>query len=170
MPLHLLISLRGSAPLLNEEFGMREIYPVLQEVIDSGGEFRLSPRGTSMLPLLREGRDSVVLVAKKHLKKRQICLYRRADGSFVLHRILSFDKAGQPVFCGDNQMKREYGIKNEDVIAVVVAVYRGEKRKNTTDLSLRFYSFFHCLMPCRRLSFFLRRVRNKLFLHKKKKD
>lgn len=156
--------------MLNEEFGMREIYPVLREVIDSGGEFRLSPRGTSMLPLLREGRDSVVLVAKGDLKKRQICLYRRTDGSFVLHRILSFDKAGQPVFCGDNQTKREYGVKVEDVIAVVTAVYRGEKRKSVTALSLRIYSFFHCLMPFRRFSFFLRRVKNKLFSHKKKKD
>ena len=156
--------------MLNEQFGMREIYPVLREVIDSGGEFRLSPRGTSMLPLLREGRDSVVLVAKGDLKKRQICLYRRPDGSFVLHRILSFDKAGQPIFCGDNQIKREYGIKSEDVIAVAAAVYRGEKRKSVTALSFRLYSFFHCIMLCRRIRFFARRVKNRLFSHKKKKD
>ena len=149
---------------------MREIYPVLQEVIDSGGEFRLSPRGTSMLPLLREGRDSVVLVAKGDLKKRQICLYRRTDGSFVLHRILVFDKVGEPVFCGDNQTKREYGIKREDVIAVVAAIYRGEKRKSVTSFSVRLYSFFHCIMLCRRTTFFVRRVWNRFFSHKKKKD
>ena len=38
----------------SEFHAMEEIYPLLQEVIDSGGEFRLHPRGTSMLPLLRE--------------------------------------------------------------------------------------------------------------------
>ena len=46
---------------LRTEFDMRELYPLLSEVLESGGEFRLYPKGTSMLPLLREGEDSVLL-------------------------------------------------------------------------------------------------------------
>ena len=34
---------------------------IIREVLSSGGEFRLYPHGTSMLPLLRQGRDSVSL-------------------------------------------------------------------------------------------------------------
>ena len=35
--------------------------PLIREVLASGGEFRLYPHGTSMRPLLRQGRDSVSL-------------------------------------------------------------------------------------------------------------
>ncbi len=155
--------------MLSDQFGMQEIYPLLLEVVDSGGEFRLSPRGTSMLPLLREGRDSVLLVKPQNLKKRQICLYRRPNGAFVLHRILAFDKQKNPVFCGDNQTKKEYGITKDNVIAVVSAVYRGEKRVNVTAVSFRLYSFFHAIMPWRRCYFFARRIKSKLFRCLKKK-
>ena len=34
---------------------------LIREVLASGGEFRLYPHGTSMLPLLRQGIDSVAL-------------------------------------------------------------------------------------------------------------
>ena len=155
--------------MLIDQFNMREIYPLLLEVMESGGELRLSPRGTSMLPLLREGRDSVLLVKPQMLKKRQICLYRRRDGSFVLHRILKFDQNKNPVFCGDNQTKKEYGISQNDVVAVVSAVYRDEKKVDADAASFRLYSIFHCFMPWRRCYFFLRRVKSKLFRCLKKK-
>lgn len=146
---------------------MEEIYPVLQEVIDSGGEFRLYPRGSSMRPLLREGRDSVVLVAPKTLKKRDICLYRRQDGSFVLHRILRFDKAGEPIFCGDNQLALEYGIPREAIIAVVDSVYRKARRVSCRSLLYRLYVRIHCCMLWRRVLHLPRRIR---ILMKRKRE
>ena len=69
----------------DKEFSMEEMYPLLREVIDSGGEFRLYPRGTSMLPLIRQGKDSVALVRPEALSRHDICLYRRGNGQFVLH-------------------------------------------------------------------------------------
>ena len=45
------------------EYSLEEYMPLIKEVVESGGEFRLFPRGTSMLPLIRQGRDSVALVA-----------------------------------------------------------------------------------------------------------
>ena len=38
---------------------------LIREVLASGGEFRLYPRGTSMLPLIRQGIDSVALRSVK---------------------------------------------------------------------------------------------------------
>lgn len=146
----------------DKEFSMEEIYPLLCDVINSGGEFRLYPRGTSMLPLLRQGVDSVALVRPEHLCRRDICLYRRESGQFVLHRLMRVEKDGTLTFCGDNQLAFERGIAREAVVARAVACYRGEKRREVTSPRLRLYAFFHCVMFLRWLRFLPRRVWHRL--------
>ena len=146
----------------NNSYKMEELYPLLLEVIESGGEFRLWPRGTSMRPLLREGRDSVALVLPDKLHKRDICLYRRADGSFVLHRLMKFGGDGEPVFCGDNQTRLEYGVKREQIVARVCAVFRDEKRISLKGLRYRLYTRIYGFLPLRWLWLLPRRVIGKL--------
>jgi len=148
--------------LQNNRYSMEELYPILLEVIESGGEFRLWPRGTSMLPLLREGRDSVALVKPGVCRKHDICLYRRENGAFVLHRLMKFEKNGAPVFCGDNQTALEYGVPEGNIIARVLAIYRGEKRISVTALRYRLYVCLHTVLPLRRVLFFPRRLISKL--------
>ena len=146
----------------NNSYKMEELYPLLLEVIESGGEFRLWPRGTSMRPLLREGRDSVALVLPDKLHKRDICLYRRSDGSFVLHRLMKFGGDGEPVFCGDNQTKLEYGVRREQIVARVCAVFRDEKRISLKGLRYRLYTRIYGFLPLRWLWLLPRRVIGKL--------
>ena len=43
-----------------------EVMDLLREVLASGGEFQIAPEGTSMLPLIRPGRDTVILVRPHH--------------------------------------------------------------------------------------------------------
>ena len=76
----------------NASASMAELLPLMREILQSGGEFRLFPQGTSMLPLLRQGVDSVVLRTENNIKKGDICLYQRNNGDFVLHRVV---KLGQ---------------------------------------------------------------------------
>ena len=150
----------------NENVTMEELYPVLTEVLESGGEFRFYPRGTSMLPLIKQGRDSVVLAAiDGKPAKYDLCLYRRANGQFVLHRLMKWTKAGEPIFCGDNQLVLEHGVTAERMIARVVAVYRGEKRRELSGFSYRCYVRVHCFMPWRWLLFFPRRLKNFIKRH-----
>ena len=151
----------------NKQFEMSELYGVILEVIESGGEFRLFPRGTSMRPLLREGRDSVLLKKADTVKKYDICLYRRSDGSFVLHRVMKVASDGTLVFCGDNQTALERGVPREAVIARVGALYREEKRVSLSSLFYRLYVFLHSIMPLRRVAFLLRRIKARLFGRKK---
>ncbi len=47
-------------PIL-ENASLADLYPVMREVFDRGGTFAIRPRGTSMLPLLRPGEDTVTL-------------------------------------------------------------------------------------------------------------
>lgn len=106
---------------------MSEMVGLIEEVISGDGEFRLYPRGTSMLPLIRQGKDSVILVKPGLLSIGDIILYRRKNGQFVLHRIVKI-KGDDLVICGDNQTALEYGITVSDVIAKVKAVYIDEIR------------------------------------------
>ena len=51
------------------KFSLAEYDDTIREVLNSGGAFRIYPRGTSMLPLLREGIDSVLLEKPDGTKK-----------------------------------------------------------------------------------------------------
>ena len=145
------------------DFNLEEYISVICEVIGSGGEFRLFPRGTSMLPLIRQGIDSVVLVAPvKKLKKRDIVFYKRENGQFVLHRIVGISKDGTYILCGDNQTTLEYGISSDMIIASVTAVYRGEKRVENSRFGRGIYELLWCFMPFRKILFFFRKILSKI--------
>ena len=109
----------------NIELSMSEIWQLAEVVISSGGEFRFFHKGTSMLPLLRQGIDSVVLVSPTDIKKNDILLYKRANGQFVMHRAIKIKK-DEYIMCGDNQYQHEHGIKKENILAKVKGIYRGE--------------------------------------------
>ncbi|MBQ4510186.1 MAG: S24/S26 family peptidase [Clostridia bacterium] len=109
----------------NIELSMSEIWELANVVISSGGEFRLFHKGTSMMPLLRQGKDSVVLVAPNDIKKNDILLFKRANGQFVMHRAIKIKK-NEYIMCGDNQYEHERGIKKENILAKVKGIYRGD--------------------------------------------
>ena len=140
-------------------YTVEELLPILLEVIESGGEFRFYPRGTSMLPLLRQERDSVVLVRPNRLSRGDICLYRRANGKFVLHRLMKIERDHSLTFCGDNQTALERGVPRAAVIARVSAIYRDDKRIEMSALSSRLYRLTHTKEPFRTLRFLPRRVK-----------
>ena len=123
----------------------------------------MKPRGISMLPLIKQDRDSVTLVkAELPLKKHELAFYRRDNGQFVLHRVMKLEKDGGYVMCGDNQTVLEYGINDSNVIAVVSEIYRGEKRLNTRSLTHKLYLVFWCCMPLRKLLRFSKRCISKI--------
>lgn len=140
------------------EFSMEQLAPLIAEVIDDGGEFRLYPRGTSMRPLIRQGIDSVALVLPKTEPKRgDILLYQRSDGQYVLHRLMRYEKDGTLCFSGDNHKDLEYGISNEQIIATVAAVFRREKRRDTTGAFMQCYGFLMTVGVFKNIFLFARR-------------
>ena len=100
--------------------------PVILEKLSQGDRVRLYPRGTSMLPLIRQGVDSVELSPLEgRLKKYDLPFYQRDDGQYILHRIL---KAGDTYTCiGDNQTVYEEGVRQDQLLAVVTGFYRKDK-------------------------------------------
>lgn len=141
--------------MIRETFRLADFDDTIRTVLESGGEFRMYPRGRSMLPMLREGIDSVVLVSPgETLEKGDIALYLRADGHYVLHRVVDVTD-GVYTMCGDNQVKKEPGITRDMIIGVVSRFYRGEK---CADDSKPFYKFYKLIWK----SFFIRRVYGKM--------
>lgn len=124
------------------EFSMEQLGPLIAEVIGEGGEFCLFPKGTSMLPLIRQGADAVALVSlDRKPKKGDVLLYRREDGQYVLHRLMRVENNGSLCFCGDNQRLLEHGIGCDQVVAVVTAFFRGDKRLEASGLVMRLYAY-----------------------------
>ena len=120
----------------------------------------LTVTGGSMLPLLAGGRDRVTLgPVPERLRRGEVLLYRRADGSYVLHRLTDFGPDGTLVFCGDRQIELERGIRPEQVIARAVAF---ERKGHYFTRSAPGYRVYCALWPrlrwCRQAIFRLRAV------------
>lgn len=133
-----------------EAFRLSEYIGLITEVLDSGGEFTLFPRGTSMLPLIVQGRDSVTLIKTESLSLGDIAFYRRTDGSFVLHRIVG-EKNGAYIMCGDHQLEREYGITRDMIIGKAIRITRGGREITEKLFTYRLYKILW-------KNFFIRRI------------
>lgn len=102
-----------------------EFAPVLTEVLSSDGHISLVVSGFSMTPFLKHGRDTVHLrtCTKKDLRRGQILLFKRCDGSLILHRIRKVLPDGQLVMNGDSQTWCET-ISYSQVLAVAFDIER----------------------------------------------
>ena len=137
--------------LSEKQYRLEDLLPLILEGLESGKTVRFSPRGISMLPMLRQGIDNVILSpVPEKLKKYDLPLYRRTSGQFVLHRIV---EAGDTYTCvGDNQFALEPGLRHEQMIALVTAFTRGDKLISVTDPRYRAYCvFWHYSRPLRHL-------------------
>lgn len=117
--------------------------------------------GTSMLPLLKQGRDFFIVekVKNRPLKKYDVVLYKRNPDKYVLHRIIKI-KNEKYVILGDNCIYKEYGISDDDIIGIMTGFIRKGRQHSTSELFYRLYSVCHCeLSPLRILLF---RIRCKL--------
>lgn len=139
---------------------MDAMMPIIEERLASGQSVELSPRGISMLPLIREGQDSVILSpVGERLKSYDLPLYKRENGGYVLHRVV---KACDGVYtmAGDNQYIYEAGIKHSQIIAVVTAIRRGGRLIDAESTLYRFYAMaWHRSRGAR---YFIFRVKRKL--------
>ena len=115
--------------------------PLFRETLAAGRSVKFSPRGVSMLPMLRQGRDSVRLSPlPDKLKKYDLPLYQRKSGAYVLHRIV---KVGDTYTCiGDNQFELEQGLHYEQMIGVVTAFYRDQREISVNSIGYRVYCFY----------------------------
>lgn len=98
----------------------------VEKALRENGVYVGKTQGNSMLPMLKEGRDTVVVVTPSFpLKKYDVPLYRR-DDHLTMHRIVRVTKNGY-IICGDNRINLEKDITDTDIIGVLKGFYRDGK-------------------------------------------
>ena len=113
--------------------------------LEKNGKIVYANKGYSMWPLIRQGKDLMVIERPcGRLKRYDAALYiRKGDGAYVLHRVLRAKK-DEYVICGDNCVKLERGITDDDVIGVLTGVIRDGKELKATDFKYRLYAHIWC--------------------------
>lgn len=113
-----------------------------EEELDKKGILVYTNKGNSMYPLIRQGKD--VLIIKKvntRLKKMDVPLYKRESGQYVLHRIIKVNE-NDYVIRGDNTYYNETGIRDDQILGVLSGVIREGKEISVNSLSYKIYSYF----------------------------
>lgn len=115
-----------------------------EEILERDGRLIYSSVGDSMLPMIRQGRDLLVIEKPKgRLKKYDIPLYKRDNGRYVLHRVLKV-RDEDYVICGDNRWYCETGITDRHIIGVLTAVIRNGREIPLSGRCYRLYVFLWC--------------------------
>ena len=118
------------------------------------GELTYRIVGVSMNPLLRQDRDLITVLRSDLAKKdengrfynHEVVLYKRhSDGAYVLHRIVEVREKDY-VILGDNCVKREYGITDEDILGVMTSFVRDGKTVQVTDPLYKAYVELWCAL------------------------
>ena len=110
----------------------------IAEVLPDAGIYASMTVGTSMYPMLRQQRDTVVIVpVDGRAKKYDVVLFRRGDQN-VLHRVIRVLPDGY-LIRGDN-CDAEESVSEEQILGVLAAFVRNGKHRKSTDLSCRIYA------------------------------
>lgn len=137
-----------------------------EEQLARTGKLIYTNKGDSMMPLIKQDRDLLIIEpVHGRLKKYDVPLYRRDSGQYVLHRILKVRKDDY-VICGDNRWCKEYGITDRHIIGVLTGIVRSGKEISVNDWKYRLYVHVWCdLFPVRamavRIIMKLKRIRCK---------
>ena len=139
----------------------------IEELISDGALLPLYVSGSSMNPFLISRRDIVYLksVDNAIVKKRSIVLFKRNDGTLVLHRVRKIFSDGRLKINGDAQTWSE-NIEKNQIVAIATEIERKGKRKSVDSFHWKLIDFiWSVLFPLRsvimRIWFKIRRIKNK---------
>ena len=107
-------------------------------------------KGYSMLPFIRDGRDSVELCSKVELEVGDIALARLGNGHFVLHRIWEIE-GERVILMGDGNISGKEVCSRGDIIGVASKIFRGKKVIDCASAAyVRNVKIWRRLLPVRR--------------------
>ena len=124
----------------------------IEESLRENGMHVSTTSGHSMMPMLKDRRDRVILrpVEEQPLRRYDLPLYKRPDGKYVLHRIIKVCD-GYYIIRGDNTYVNEK-IPFDWVIGYVTEFYRKGRHVSADSKWYRFYAaFWHFVYPVRLL-------------------
>ncbi len=103
----------------------------IEDVLTEKGVYIGPTVGVSMLPMLKNRRDTIVVKPKtERLKRLDVALYKRGE-AYILHRVLQAVEGGY-IIRGDNCYIDE-NVPEDAVIGVLVEFFRKDKHIFCTD-------------------------------------
>lgn len=105
------------------------MFPLISEILSQGQCAKITVTGNSMFPFLRDGIDSVELTkgSFQQLSRGDIVMIRRTSGEYIMHRIIR-KEINFFFMVGDAQQWVEGPLYPEQVVAIVTAIWRKDKR------------------------------------------
>lgn len=117
-------------------------YSTFERELEKHGRLIYPNVGDSMMPLIKQGRDLLVIEPiSAPLRRGDIPLYKRDSGQYVLHRIISC-RRGKYKICGDNRVWVEKGIEDRHMIGVLTGLIRGGKEIPIREAEGKLYRFY----------------------------
>ena len=112
-----------------------------EEILGKGQTLVYTNVGRSMMPLLRQRRDILIIEPRPsgRLKKFDVPLYKRGK-KYILHRIVDVTDTGY-VIIGDNNTFYEYDVTDDMILGVLTGFVREGKHHTVTEKGYRLYSF-----------------------------
>ena len=95
-------------------------------LMEEGRDVTFRPLGSSMLPFIRGGRDSVTLRKLPTVKVGDMLLVRLEGPRYVLHRLIAID-GDRLTLMGDGNLAGTETCTKADVLGTVVAIERGKR-------------------------------------------
>ena len=111
------------------------------EYLDFAGTLIYSNKGTSMLPLLRQGKDMFIITKKgsERCKRGDVVLFRRGNDN-VLHRVVNVNPDSYDIL-GDNCIAYERGVTDADIMGIMTGFIRNGKEHSTAETGYKIYTF-----------------------------
>lgn len=120
---------------------LNTLLPVMEEMLAGGMEVTFTTNGDSMQPLLHN-KDSVTVKRADTYRKKDVVLFRRLDGSFVLHRIVKIK--GDTVYTqGDSLFSEDSPIETSQILGKAVAFLKKGRTVKITDFSYKIYMLIY---------------------------
>ncbi|MBR2134591.1 MAG: S24/S26 family peptidase [Eubacterium sp.] len=150
----------------NLSLTMQELMPLVADELASGKEVMLTVKGVSMMPFLRHNKDSIIMTALngRSINIGDLVMFRRADGSYAMHRICRINADGSFDIVGDAQLKCDENITYDMLVAYVPRVIKNGKEISCEKGFWRFamVSYMHLRLKHPKIAFKIYAVLRKI--------
>ena len=103
--------------------GDENYFALVDELLKEGREVIITPKGNSMLPFIKNGRDEVTLVRLDRPAEVGDILLVKIGDRFVMHRVFAVD--GDAItLMGDGNVYGKEHCKSADVIGLVTEIHK----------------------------------------------
>jgi signal peptidase I len=126
------------------------LFPEVISLLDKGKQVVIPCKGTSMLPFIRQGLDTVKLQKAGTIKRGDIVLFVYKE-KYVLHRVWKIE-GDTAVMMGDGVLKKREECRMSDIYGKAVAILRNGSRPVFQDSSVEKLKaeLWRLLLPLRR--------------------